>query len=100
MRILVLAGVFTAAAIPLASVAEAAVDCQVEDARPVAQVRIDGGGAGGSAPARSARQTSAPREAAAEQTVQRDAEARAAAERRRNGKRIPDAELIGPRGAL
>jgi hypothetical protein len=104
MRLLVTAGLMTAAAIPLAGVAEAAPDCQVDDTRRAAHVRIEGGAAGGSAPASNApAQTSTPRETAAEQAVQReDAEpARTvAADRRRSGKRIPDAELIGPRGAL
>jgi hypothetical protein len=100
MKVLVLAGMFTAAAIPFAGAAEAAAECQVEDARRTSHVRIDGGSAGGSAPTL-ARPTVAPREAAEEQALQREAaEAARLAERRRNGKRIPDAELIGPRGAL
>jgi hypothetical protein len=101
MKVLVLAGLFTAAAIPFAGAAEASAECQVEDARRTPHVRIDGGGPGGGAPATVARTTSAPRDVATEQALQREAaEAARAAERRRNGKRIPDAELIGPRGAL
>lgn len=102
MKVLVLAGVFTVAAIPLAGAAEAAAECQLEEQGRRSQVRIDSGGAGGSAPATPARASSASREGGvAEQTAQRETEnPRQTAERRRNGKRIPDAELIGPRGAL
>jgi len=102
MKLFILAGLFTAAAIPFAGAAEAAADCQVEDTRRATHVRIDGGGPGGSAPSQAAPQATAPRDAASEQAAAREAAqaARATAERRRNGKRIPDAELIGPRGAL
>ena len=102
MKFWVLAGLFTAATVPFATAAEASAECQVDDTRRTPHVRIDGGAPGGSAPVQTARPTSATREAAAEQVAQREAAeaARAAAERRRNGKRIPDAELIGPRGAL
>lgn len=102
MKLLVTAGLMTAAAIPFAGVAEAAPECQVDDTRRAAHVRIEGGAAGGSAPATGA-PASTPREPATEQAVQREDSEPArtvAAERRRNGKRIPDAELIGPRGAL
>jgi hypothetical protein len=101
MKMWVLAGFFTAVTIPLAAASEDATECQVDNARQPAQVRIDSGGSGGSAPPARARTTSAPRETPA-QVAQREADEaeRAAAERRRNGKRIPDAELIGPRGAL
>ncbi len=102
MKVWVLAGLFTAAAVPFAGAAEASAECQVDDTRRASHVRFEGGGPGGSAPAQTARPTSTPRDATAEQMAQREAAeaARAAAERRRNGKRIPDAELIGPRGAL
>jgi hypothetical protein len=102
MKLFVLAGLVTVAAVPFAGAAEASAECQVEETRRAQHVRIDNGAPGGSAPAQTAQPTSAPREAA-EQAAQRDAAqaARAAPpERRRNGKRIPDAELIGPRGAL
>ncbi len=100
MKVWVLAGLFTAAAVPLAGAAEASAECQVEDARRATHVRIDGGAPGGSAP--QAARPAPDRETAADQVAQREAAeaARVAAERRRNGKRIPDAELIGPRGAL
>lgn len=100
MKLVALAGLFTATAIPFAGAAEASADCQLDDARRASYVRIDNGAQGGSAPA--ARQAADQRGQAAERTVQREtAEAtRAAADRRRNGKPIPDSELIGPRGAL
>ncbi len=102
MKVLVLAGVLTAAAIPLAGAAEAAADCQLDEQGRRSQVRIDSGGAGGSAPAAPARASATSREGGvAEHTAQRETETpRQTAERRRNGRRIPDAELIGPRGAL
>ncbi len=99
MKLWVLAGMFTAATVPFAAAAESSAECQVDEARRTAQVRIDNGGPGGSAPG--ARVTSAPRDSG-EQVAQREAEAapRPSVDRRRNGKPIPDAELIGPRGAL
>jgi hypothetical protein len=103
MKFWVMAGLFTAAAVPFAGAAEASAECQVDDTRRAPQVRIDAGGPGGSAPVQTARTTSAPRDPdAADQVAQREAAEAAAraAERRRSGKRIPDAELIGPRGAL
>lgn len=102
MKVLVLASVFTAAMVPFAAAAETDAPCQTEEDRRVPQVRINTDVPGGSAPpAPTARQTTAPRPTDA-QVAQReaDAAARAFAERRRSGKRIPDAELIGPRGAL
>lgn len=103
MKIWVMAGLITAGAVPFAGAAEASAECQVDDSRRMPQVRIDGGGPGGSAPT-TAVPTSASRDTTAERAAQRDAaeiaRSAAAAERRRSGKRIPDAELIGPRGAL
>lgn len=101
MKFWVLAGLFTAATVPFATAAEASAECQVDDTRRTPHVRIDDGAPGGSAPAQTARPTAATRDAA-EQVAQREAAeaARAAAERRRGGKRIPDAELIAPRRAL
>jgi hypothetical protein len=112
MKVWMLAGLFTVATIPFAAAAETDAECQVDDTRRVAaQVRIDGGSSGGSAPApaaTTARQTSTPRPAEqmaqrtpAPEAVEPTETARTTAQpRRRNGKRIPDAELIGPRGAL
>lgn len=102
MKLWVMAGLVTAAAIPFAGVAEASAECQVDEGRRIPHVRIDGGGPGGSAPAPAARPPATPPEESAAQ-VQREAAqpARtASAERRRNGKHVPDAELIAPRGAL
>jgi hypothetical protein len=101
MKLWALASLFTVAAVPFAGAAEASAECQVDDTRRAPQVRIDNGGPGGSAPMQTAEPTSAPRETA-EQVAQREAAAaaRAAAERRRGVKRIPDAELIAPRRTL
>jgi hypothetical protein len=102
MKLWALAGLFTVAAVPFAGAAEASAECQVDDTRRAPQVRIDNGGPGGSAPVPTAQPTAAPRDADAEQAAQREAvqSARNAVERRRNGKRIPDAELIAPRRTL
>lgn len=65
-------------------------------------VRIEADSPGGGAPATTPRATPAtpsPTSAAAAEREAAEA-ARPVAERRRGGKRIPDAELIGPRGAL
>jgi len=102
MKLWAMAGVLTVVAIPFAGAAEASAECQVEEGRRFPQVRIDNGAPGGSAP-QAARQTSAPRELADDNQVadqEPPAPRQAAADRRRNGKRIPDAELIAPRGAL
>lgn len=98
MKLWIVAGAFTAVSVPFAAAAEVSSECQVDEVRRAAHVRIDGGGAGGSAPPPRAEQPQ-PRD---DQVAQREpVEApRPAPERRRNGKRIPDAELIGPRGAL
>lgn len=103
MKLFVLAGLATVAAVPFAGAAEASPECQVEDSRRASHVRIDNGAPGGSAPAQTVPPAAAPRDVGPDLTVQREATqtARAAPpERRRGGKRIPDAELIGPRGAL
>jgi hypothetical protein len=102
MKFWIMAGLFSAATVPFATVAEASAECQADESRRVPHVRIDGGGPGGSAPTVAA-PTSAPRAPAAERAEQREATetARApATDRRRSGKHIPDAELIAPRGAL
>ncbi len=89
MKVLVLAGALAAVAFPTAAAAEAVAECQSEDARSALT------------PDR-AEPTVAPAPPAARQAAaQREtSEARTETARRRNGKRVPDAELIGPRGAL
>lgn len=105
MKLWVLAGMITAATAPFAAAAESSAECQVDSTRRPVQMRIDDdAGLGGSSDvATTARPTVAPRENP-EQVAQRDTAAeaprRVVAERRRNGKPIPDAELIGPRRAL
>lgn len=96
MKVWVLAGLFTFAAAPMAFAAEDTTECQLDDARRASQTQGDQ-----SAPPTIARATSAERETAAVAIPAAPATTRTApAERRRNGKRIPDAQLIGPRGAL
>ena len=89
MKVPFLTVLITAATCTLASAAETNLDCQVEETPRAAaeQQRAEGSR---QAAASTARPTVAQREVAE----------RPAPERRRNGKRIPDAELIGPRGAL
>jgi len=106
MKLWVLAGMFTAATAPFAAAAESSAECQLDQTRrPVMARSADEPPGGGSAPTATttARPTVTPREAAAAaELAQRElTEAqRRVAERRRNGKPIPDAELIGPRRAL
>lgn len=89
MKVWVLAGLFTAAMAPIAAAAEDVSECQLDESRRAAAERVDQPPA---SPASVARATVAQR---APETTQRQP-----VERRRSGKRIPDAELIGPRGAL
>ena len=92
MKVWVLAGLFTMATAPMAFAAEDATECQLDDMRRAAQQEQV-------APAspNTARPTVAERQVVDQQPMPPRA---VAAERRRNGKRIPDAQLIGPRGAL
>jgi hypothetical protein len=91
MRVLVLAGLITAATIPFAAASENAIECQMDDTRrAAAEQRIDPAPI---TPPTVARPTVATREAA-------EAPRPVAPDRRRNGKRVPDAELISPRGVL
>lgn len=96
MKVLILAGLFSAAAVPIAAASDYGVDCQVDDTRRGAQARVDTDLPGGSAPLLAATPVApVTREAAATPTTRAPVQPR-----RRSGKRIPDAELIGPRGAL
>lgn len=90
MRVWILAGFFSAAMAPVAAATEIVADCQLEETRRSTAERVETT----PPPASVARPVAAQREVVAEAVV------RAKPERRRNGKRIPDAELIGPRGAL
>jgi hypothetical protein len=91
MKVLVLAGLFTVVTTPFAFAAGDATECQIDDTRRTAQQRAE-------QPASPA--LARPLVAEREVGPVAPAPARAPAERRRNGKRIPDAQLIGPRGAL
>lgn len=92
MRVLVLAGLFTVATVPFAAASENVIECQFTDlGRAQADQRLDQPPA---APASAPRPVVVQREAADSQRPT------TAAERRRGGKPIPDAQLIQPRGAL
>jgi len=113
MKVWVLAGLFTVATIPFAAAAETTDDCQLDETRRSMSIqRIDSSnvGPGGGVPAANtatptvqatppanAPQVTASRPAV---TTREDAVREDAQPRRRGGKRVPDAELIGPRGAL
>lgn len=89
MKVWILAGLFTAAMAPLASAQQITTECEFDEPRRASQTRLE-------TPqpvATPAVRPPAPR-VTAEQTPRPDVP------RRRGGKRIPDAELIGPRGAL
>ena len=89
MKVWILTGLFTAVMAPLAAASENPLECQLDDTGRSTQPRIEAP----ASPAPTARPTAAPREAAVQTTPRETA-------RRRGVKRIPDAELIGPRGAL
>jgi hypothetical protein len=92
MKMWVLASLITIATIPVASALESTTDVQVDEGRRETRVesrdRMD-------PPASPAASTARTTVAAREPTTRPDQQ-----QRRRNGKRVPDAELIGPRGAL
>jgi hypothetical protein len=88
MKVWVLAGLFTVAMAPVAMAGEDVTECQLDETRRVAEQRA----AAPPAPPTVARPTVAERDVIEP--------ARPPADRRRSGKRIPDAQLIGPRGAL
>lgn len=92
MKVWILAGLFTAALTPLAFASETTAECQLDDARR------DAPPPRAEAPPTPAPSTARPTVARRETAEQ--AAPRVEAPRRRSGKRIPDAELIGPRGAL
>jgi len=90
MKVWVLAGLFTVATAPFAAAAENVTACQLDESRRTAAERAETPPL--PVPANVARATVAQRAPAPAQGQP--------VERRRSGKRIPDAELIGPRGAL
>jgi len=94
MRVLALAGLITAATAPFAAASEnEIIDCQVDGTRRAsAEQRLDGPPPSPGAPT-VARPTVSAREAA-------EPPRPVAPERRRNGKPVPDAQLISPRGVL
>jgi hypothetical protein len=92
MKVWMLAALFTAAMAPAAWADESTAECQLDESRRAPPPRTET--AAPAALATTVRPAVAPRETAEQMAT------RAEASRRRSGKRIPDAELIGPRGAL
>ncbi|MGE0743497.1 MAG: hypothetical protein AB7O98_19355 [Hyphomonadaceae bacterium] len=93
MKVWILAGLFTVATVPFAAAAEVTAECQLDESRRATQERSDVAPAAPALP-------SVARPVVAQRDAVTETAARAGGERRRSGKRIPDAELIGPRGAL
>jgi hypothetical protein len=94
MNVLFLATALVAIGAPCIANAQTEIDRR-------GQVRIESDSPGGGSSATTPRQTPAtPTPPASATERESDSAARTVAERRRGGKRIPDAELIGPRGAL
>lgn len=87
MRVLLLAGFFAAVLAPSAFAVEDSKACQLDE------MRRNSANTPPPPPAEARQSEAAPRAVAAEPV-------RTAPARRRGGKRIPDSELIGPRGAL
>lgn len=94
MRVLVLAGLITAATVPFAAASENdLIDCQLDDTRRAsAEQRLDA-----PPPTPAAPTVARPTVAARDVT---EAPRPVAPERRRGGKPVPDAQLISPRGVL
>jgi len=95
MKTWVLAALITVVTIPVASALESTTDCQVDDSRRETRVeqreRTDPPASPTASPTTARTTTLATRDTNSHPEQQ---------QRRRNGKRVPDAELIGPRGAL
>jgi len=92
MKLWALVGLFSIVAVPMAHASETFDECQLDDSRRSASERP--------AVAPPSQSGSAPQALAMQRETASPTAARAEAARRRDGKRIPDAELIGPRGAL
>lgn len=103
MKVWVLAGLFTFASAPAAFALDVGsdVECQVDDMRRQMD-HVTTEAESGSVPTTTALPTVAPvvRPAPTQRQAAAATGDRAQATRRRNGKPIPDAQLIGPRGAL
>jgi hypothetical protein len=90
MKVWVLAGLFTIAMAPVAMAGEDSTECQLDETRRAAEQRAS--------PTPVAPAASVARPTVAQRDVIEPV--RPPVDRRRSGKRIPDAQLIGPRGAL
>lgn len=91
MRVVIIAGAISALTCGVAAAAEDQIECQAEDARSQERERVASVPAPPQAIVR-------PNDGGAR--VLAGAPTQPIAPRRRNGKTIPDAELIGPRGTL
>lgn len=89
IRVVIIAGAISALTCGVAAASEGEIECQSEDARSEERERVP------SPPSPQA--VARPSEGA---RVMAGAPTQPIAPRRRNGKTIPDAELIGPRGTL
>lgn len=100
MKLWVLAGLFTVVTIPMAAAAEGTVGCDLDDTRQ--QMRVVSDTEPGSAPAavQTAQTVARPNVEQRHDEATPEERTAQAQQRRRSGKRVPDAELIGPRGAL
>jgi hypothetical protein len=87
MKAWILAGILSTATIPFASASEMTDECQLDESRRAERRNAT------AAPA-------APTVAQSTVAERAPEPSRAQAQRRRSGKHIPDAELIGVRGAL
>jgi hypothetical protein len=92
MKAWVLAGLFTVVTAPVAFAGEDTTECQLDETRRASTQRSD------TVAPTIARPTVAQREVAPDPAPRPTGPS--GVDRRRNGKRIPDAQLIGPRGAL
>ncbi len=90
IRVVIIAGAISALTCGVAAASEGEIECQSEDARSEERERVASMPPSPQAVAR-------PSEGA---RVMAGAPTQPIAPRRRNGKTIPDAELIGPRGTL
>ena len=94
MKAWILAGLFTVVTAPFAAAAEDTSECQLDEQRAAASRQTEDVVAENE-------EANVARPTVAQRVVTPNTARRAGGtDRRRNGKRIPDAQLIGPRGAL
>jgi hypothetical protein len=99
MKLWILAGLFTALWAPLAAAETTTVNCDVDDTQRSVQQRVDAAPAP-AAPARTVRGGASSSGGQRGEVAVAPTPRNEAARRRGVSRRIPDAELIGGRGAL